>query len=87
MNVGDWVEATVFGTAAYGIHLRSADGFQILVHTYDVSWTTEISPREYCAVGDVLRVKIIRFATDGSAALGWLPWPDWYAGPRRDNDG
>ncbi|MCO5166431.1 MAG: S1 RNA-binding domain-containing protein [Planctomycetes bacterium] len=75
MNVGDWVEAEVFGVAAYGIHLRSADGFEILVHTYDVSWTDQFSPREYCTVGDVLRVKIIRFSTDGTCALGWVPPP------------
>jgi ribosomal protein S1 len=86
MNLGEWVRAEVFAAEAFGIWLRSPTGAEIFVHTCEVPWTTEISPREYCALGDVLDVKIVRFTSDGTLALGWLPWPDWHEGPMHDPD-
>ncbi|MBX3467601.1 MAG: hypothetical protein KF878_11995 [Planctomycetes bacterium] len=76
MEVGDWVRATVIGTPGFGVLLDSADGVYIVVHLLEVPWANEISPREYCAVGDVLDVKILFITDDGEAARGWLPWPD-----------
>lgn len=69
------VKARVTWVAPHGIHLRRADGAEIVVHVTDVPWATAIAPDEYAQPGDELEVTILRVTPDEGLAAGWLPWP------------
>lgn len=73
MKAGEVHQGRVFGTAAWGIYL-DVDGVHVLVHVSDVEWTNDVGCTEYCKVGDVLDVKILR-VVDEKTVLGWLPPP------------
>lgn len=68
------VQARVTAVTPHGIHLKKGR-LEILVHVTDVPWGPELDPEEYAKVGDVLEVTILRVASSGKAATGWLPWP------------
>jgi len=81
IKVGDVVTGTVKNVTDYGAFL-DVGGVDGLLHSIEMSWKRNTDPRQFCALGERLKVKIIAIDATGrrvslsAKALTRDPWAD-----------
>jgi small subunit ribosomal protein S1 len=77
-ELGDVLEGEVTGVVDFGIFVKVDNNTEGLVHISEIDWSLVEDPRNFCAVGDKIKVKIIEIKDDKISlsikALKENPW-------------
>jgi small subunit ribosomal protein S1 len=79
-EVGDILDGEVTGVVDFGIFVKVDNSMEGLVHISEIDWSLVEDPRNFCAVGDKIKVKIIEVKDDKISlsikALKENPWSE-----------
>lgn len=87
-KVGDVVQGEVTGAVDFGIFVKLREGLEGLVHISEIDWALVEDPRQFFAVGDSVKVKIIEIK-DGKVSLSikQLKENPWGSAAKKYNKG